>query len=151
MGRRSNWDLSIAVSCLALWAGLVALLLVSPTPTALSVALGAAAAPAASSLAAGEPLAYEVRAFLSGLTHALTPRLPTPSSLFNPGADLDFTTTTDFEDLAGPAADVLEFGDQDRALLVDSFSATAFTSGLLGGAAGLTVHMILSSDHFRLF
>jgi hypothetical protein len=46
--------------------------------------------------------------------------------LFNPGADVDLTTTTDFEDLAGPAADILEFGDQDRALLSDSMSSVVF-------------------------
>ena len=48
------------------------------------------------------------------------------SSMFNPGADVDHGTTTDFEDLAGPVADVSEFADQDRALLTDSWASTAF-------------------------
>lgn len=47
-------------------------------------------------------------------------------ALFNPGADIDFTTTTDFEDLAAPAADVMEFTDQDRALVADSILGVIF-------------------------
>jgi|LauGreDrversion4_2_1035121.scaffolds.fasta_scaffold1249177_2 hypothetical protein len=45
-------------------------------------------------------------------------------TLFNPGADIDLTTTTDFEDLAAPAADIVEFTDQDRALAADYMSST---------------------------
>lgn len=73
-------------------------------------------------------------------------------ALFNPGADIDLTTTTDFEDLAGPAADVLEFGDQDRALLADSLtSSTLFLNGFVGAGVGVAAYAILSSDLVRLF
>lgn len=72
-------------------------------------------------------------------------------ALLNPGADVDLTTTTDFEDLAGPAADVLEFGDQDRALLADSLTATTiFWNGVAGATLGVLLYAILSSDLIRL-
>lgn len=67
---------------------------------------------------------------------------------FHPGADVDLTTTTDFEDLAGPAADVLEFSDQDRALLADATSATLLCGGV-GGGLGLAAAALLSSRHAR--
>lgn len=95
-----------------------------------------------------ENLWYEIRGLVS-CNQGLGVDSSSPSALFNPGADVDFTTTTDFEDLAGPAADVLEFGDQDRALLADSMSSTIFFNGVLGGLVGLTTHMILSSDFWR--
>lgn len=53
---------------------------------------------------------------------------------FNPGSDIDLSTTTDFEDCAGPAADLVEFTDQDRALLGDSLYAAE--SRCVLGAAG---------------
>ena len=72
-----------------------------------------------------EDYTYE---FVSALdaTQGLSASHTQSYALFNPGADVDLTTTTDFEDLAGPAADILEFGDQDRALLSDSMSSVVF-------------------------
>jgi hypothetical protein len=66
------------------------------------------------------------------------------SGLLNPGSDVDMSTSTDFEDLAGPVADVAEFSDQDRALLGDSvfanYNRLVLTAGACFGlAAGLAV------------
>ena len=72
-----------------------------------------------------EDYAYEFASALDA-TQGLASSPTQGWALFNPGADVDLTTTTDFEDLAGPAADVLEFGDQDRALLSDSVSSAVF-------------------------
>lgn len=57
-------------------------------------------------------------------------------SLFNPGADIDLSTTTDFEDCAGPAADIVEFTDQDRALLGDSIFLPQSRQTLIGVGVG---------------
>jgi hypothetical protein len=70
-------------------------------------------------------------------------------AIFNPGADVDATVTTDFEDLAAPAADVAEFADQDRALLTDSMASTVFWNGVLGALTGIAIHAILSTDLWR--
>jgi hypothetical protein len=72
-----------------------------------------------------EDYAYEFTSALDA-TQGLAASHTQGYVLFNPGADVDLTTTTDFEDLAGPAADILEFGDQDRALLSDSMSSVVF-------------------------
>jgi len=149
MSRQSTSPRSVLVSLLTL-VGLAALFALSPASSALTFALvPSAAAPTFSTgeLFLMESLWYELRSlttFNQGLAGGAS-----SSTLFNPGADIDLTTSTDFEDLAGPAADVLEFGDQDRALLADSMSSTIFFSGVLGGAMGLTTHMILSSDFWR--
>ena len=71
------------------------------------------------------------------------------SALLNPGADIDLTTTTDFEDLAAPVADIMEFADQDRALLVDSVSAAAFFTATAGAGLGLSLAYVLSCDVWR--
>jgi len=69
---------------------------------------------------------YELSALLEASQGLLGNGELRGSALFNPGADIDFTTTTDFEDLAAPAADVMEFTDQDRALVADSILGVIF-------------------------
>jgi hypothetical protein len=54
----------------------------------------------------------------------------------NPAADLDLTTNTDCEDLLAFCADVIEFTEQDKALLVD---ATLDAWALAGGQVFLSV------------
>jgi hypothetical protein len=76
----------------------------------------------------------------------LTNSLGGGHGLFNPGADIDFTTTTDFEDLAAPVADVMEFTDQDRALAADSISSVLFWNGVAGFVFGASLRLILSAD-----
>lgn len=71
------------------------------------------------------------------------------TALFNPGADIDLTTTTDFEDLAAPAADIVEFTDQDRALAADYMSSTLLWNASVGGLLGVTAYAVLSPDFWR--
>lgn len=59
---------------------------------------------------------------------------PAPSWATNPRSDLDLTTTTDAEDLAVFAADLVEFAEQDHALLLDSLMEVGLSSLLLGAA-----------------
>ena len=70
-----------------------------------------------------EALGYEVFSLFSSSQGASNSSAAL-STLLNPGADVDLTTTTDFEDLAAPAADIVEFTDQDRALAADYMSST---------------------------
>lgn len=69
--------------------------------------------------------------------------------LLNPGADIDFTTTTDFEDLSAPASDIMEFTDQDRALASDSVATSVFFSFAAGTAVGVTARLVLSPSFWR--
>lgn len=98
--------------------------------------------------AATEGLGYEVCSFLD-TTQGLSQGSSSLQSLFNPGADLDLTTTTDFEDLAAPAADIVEFTDQDRALAADYVSSAVLWNGVVGGLLGATLYAVLSPDLWR--
>jgi hypothetical protein len=89
--------------------------------------------------------AYELYSLFDA-SQGLTSGLSGTHGLFNPGADIDFTTTTDFEDLAAPVADVMEFTDQDRALAADSISSVLFWNGVVGFVFGASLRLILSSD-----
>ena len=90
-------------------------------------------------------LGYELFSLLDA-SQGLTNNLGGGHSLFNPGSDIDFTTTTDFEDLAAPVADVMEFTDQDRALAADSISSVLFWNGVAGFMFGASLRLILSAD-----
>lgn len=64
----------------------------------------------------------------------------------NPNKDIDLTVSTDCEDLAAFGNDVLEFVEQDRALLVDSLTDFGITSiaivSLFGGAKILSSRIL---------
>lgn len=65
----------------------------------------------------------------------------------NPSKDLDLTVTTDCEDLAAFANDVIEFLEQDRSLLLDSLTDFSGTALFTLGAAGS--YKLLSSRIFK--
>jgi hypothetical protein len=67
----------------------------------------------------------------------------------NPAADLDLTTSTDFEDLSGPVADIMEMAEQDRALGVDAVASTLFWDFAAGFLAGGALHCVLSPSFWR--
>lgn len=93
-------------------------------------------------------LEYEIWSFFD-TTQGLVRSPKGPFSLFNPGADIDFTTTTDFEDLAAPVADVVEFTDQDRALAVDSVASTLMGDLAAGLFFGASMRLLLSPAMWR--
>jgi hypothetical protein len=93
-------------------------------------------------------LSYEVHIFFD-INQGLVSMLDGTPGLFNPGADIDLTTTTDFEDLAAPAADVMEFTDQDRALAADSVSSVLFWNGVVGFVFGASLRLLLTTDLWR--
>lgn len=72
-----------------------------------------------------DDLTYEVLSTLDA-TQGLTGSRALSCVIFNPGADIDFTTTTDLEDVAAPTADMVEFTDHERALVSDSMSSVVF-------------------------
>jgi len=70
---------------------------------------------------------------------------PVAPALANPGADIDLSVTTDCEDLAAFASDVVEFMEQDRALLLDSltdFGALGALGVALGGLRVLSARYL---------
>lgn len=93
-------------------------------------------------------LAYELYS-LFDVSQGLTSNPGGAHGLFNPGADIDLTTTTDFEDLAAPVADVMEFTDQDRALAADSIVSTFLWHGAAGFVFGAALRLILSAELWR--
>lgn len=129
--------------------------LFSTVPFAMSNSMGLSSAPAVAqllnsglSLTSGFAIhdaSYELLSFLD-TTQGLAPMKASLCGLLNPGADLDFSTTTDFEDLAAPVADIVEFTDQDRALAADYVSSAVLWKGLLGGGLGVGLHLILSPN-----
>lgn len=133
------------------------LLALSPLAASNSMALSSAPIAAMSAVNSGalplgalstEGLGYEVCS-LFDITQGLAQNRGSLQSLFNPGADLDLTTTTDFEDLAAPAADIVEFTDQDRALAADYVSSAVLWNGAMGGLIGATLYAVLSPDLWR--
>jgi len=96
-------------------------------------------------LFSSESLSYEVYSFFD-VAQGLSQSKPSFQSLLNPGADLDLTTTTDFEDLAAPASDLLEFTDQDRAMAADYMSSAILWNGAMGGLVGATLYATLATD-----
>jgi hypothetical protein len=77
-------------------------------------------------------------------TQGLPSGASSSQSLLNPGADVDLTTSTDFEDLAAPAADVMELSDQDRALIADALATSVYLHGIAGFFVGGFLRCILS-------
>jgi len=71
---------------------------------------------------------------------------PAPALGLNPLSDLDLTTSTDCEDLAAFANDILEFVEQDRSLLVDSLTDVG-----VGAAAGLGLYLGARALSVRAF
>ncbi len=96
-------------------------------------------------------LAYEARAFTEVADFLAYTQVWEPcwSFLMNPAADLDFTTSTDFEDLSGPVADIMEMAEQDRALGVDAVASTLFWDFAAGFLAGGALHCVLSPSFWR--
>lgn len=132
MARKESSLLVLAVATVFATIPTAAKVLFSTVPFAMSNSMGLSSAPAiAQLLNSGLPLTgglaindagYELLSFLD-ITQGLASTKAPLSGLFNPGADLDFSTTTDFEDLAAPVADIVEFTDQDRALAADYVSS----------------------------
>lgn len=65
------------------------------------------------------------------------------SALLNPHADLDASVSTDGEDIAAPAADMLEFRSKDAFLAVDALwgGALAVNLGVAGVSAVLATRL----------
>lgn len=90
---------------------------------------------------------YELCSLFSA-TQGLHPTTGLSLGAFNPGSDIDLTTTTDFEDLAAPVADIMEFMDQDRAMTADAVAVSVFRNGVCGLYVGSAL-TLLSPKHWR--